>query len=715
MIGSLLKERYQVEKELGRGGFGVVYLAHDQQLMGKPVVIKILTDDLSSDPWPLKKFRQEIEALARIDHPGVIGALDTGETGDGRPFLVMQFVEGVMLRSLIPQEGMALERAADLIKQVGQALGAAHDRGVWHRDLKPENVMIQQPGGGEEYVKLIDFGIAAIKDSQFAGVSETTKVAGSYAYMAPEQFAGNPSSQSDIWAFGVIAYEMLTGRKPFPTESLFELMMQQQKGVPVPPRQLRPAIPLTAEQTILRALSYDVLQRFERPREFGDTLARALTSSGDQGRSGAVLFTSPTATTAFASASQQSTPRVEMAHVVFMDLVAYSKQFMDQGTGYVQELQQLVRQTPAFQEAERHNELLRLPTGDGMALVFFGDPQTAAQCAVEISAALQSRPHLKLRLGIHTGPVFRINDINQARNVAGGGINMAQRVMDAGDGGHILCSKSTAEVLQQLGRWAPYIHDLGEQSVKHDVKVHLFNLYTPDVGNSAWPTRLPKPRHLVQEERSKRQTRRALIGAGVSLAALIGGLIGWRKMNPAKPELSFHYSVAIKRLPDGPESSGGVGKTIMQAGMGVAVTVGSEQGGLLYIVNKGPMPDGSITYNFLYPKLKQPATFKAGESFRIPTKGWLEFDKAHGEELLYLVWAAGPVPDLDRLKDSESDGQDGHVVIRDEVRKKALDEFLSKHRVADARIETDESANRHVVRDRADILVRLVSLTHMGG
>jgi eukaryotic-like serine/threonine-protein kinase len=205
----ILKDRYEVERELGRGGMSVVYLARDRQLLAKRVVIKVLLQETSQDPWMRQKFLQEMEALARIDHPGVVGVLDTGLTAEGKQFLVMQYIEGATLRSAIEPGGMGFTRAAGLIRQVGQALEAAHEKGVWHRDLKPENIMLQRLGG-DEHVKLIDFGIASIQNSQFSG--ENTKVAGSVAYMAPEQFAGHPCAASDTYALGVVAYEVLTGR-----------------------------------------------------------------------------------------------------------------------------------------------------------------------------------------------------------------------------------------------------------------------------------------------------------------------------------------------------------------------------------------------------------------------------------------------------------------------------------------------------------------------
>ncbi|HEX8118041.1 MAG TPA: serine/threonine-protein kinase, partial [Pyrinomonadaceae bacterium] len=166
--GTVVAGRYLLERELGRGGIGVVYFARDRQLMDRPVVVKILLDlvlDAEAGEWVKRKFRQEVEALARIDHPGVVGVLHAGELADGKPYLVIQYVEGETLRSVMGPEGMELARVAGIVRQIGHALTGAHDRGIYHRDLKPENIMLQPLGDDEEHVKLIDFGIATVKDA----------------------------------------------------------------------------------------------------------------------------------------------------------------------------------------------------------------------------------------------------------------------------------------------------------------------------------------------------------------------------------------------------------------------------------------------------------------------------------------------------------------------------------------------------------------------
>jgi serine/threonine-protein kinase len=279
--GVLLKERYRIEGELGRGGIGVVYLARDTQLLQRPVVIKVLLESSENSlhtPWFRKKFDQEIEALVRIDHPGVVGVLDAGMMPDGKPFFVMQYVEGYTLRSLMTGK-MELARVGALVRQIGYALSAAHDKGVIHRDLKPENVMIQTGSEGEEIVKLIDFGIASVRDSQTISTDADdgrTKVAGALPYMAPEQLRGKPEAASDLWSLAVMTYEMVSGQVPFHADTLVNLHEVQRQGPHTPLNKLRPDLPERATVTVMRALSFDPTTRQKRVRDFGEELAKAL-------------------------------------------------------------------------------------------------------------------------------------------------------------------------------------------------------------------------------------------------------------------------------------------------------------------------------------------------------------------------------------------------------------------------------------------------------
>src|SRR5467141_3037519 len=186
---------------------------------------------------------------------------------------------------------------------------------------------------------------------------------------------------------------------------------------------------------------------------------------------------------------------LEVVHVLFLDIVGYSKRLTNEQQTLIDQLNQVVRSSEEFQNAEAAGRLIKIPTGDGMALVFYKIPAQPVECALEISRALKTYPELRVRMGVHSGPVSAVTDLNDRTNAAGVGINVAQRVMDCGDTGHILLSQRVAEDLQQYSRWRPHLHDLGEVEVKHGERVHVFNLYAYDAGNSDLPKKLAKPNH----------------------------------------------------------------------------------------------------------------------------------------------------------------------------------------------------------------------------
>src|ERR1044072_3138715 len=185
--------------------------------------------------------------------------------------------------------------------------------------------------------------------------------------------------------------------------------------------------------------------------------------------------------------AQKSKRRLEIAHVLFIDIVGYSKLRINEQTAQVEKLREIVRGTEQFRAADAEGNLLRLPTGDGGALAFRNSPEAPAICAEEIARALQNHPEIRVRMGIHSGPVNEVTDLNEQANIAGAGINVAQRVMDCGDAGHILVSKHAAEDLAQSRQWRPYLHDLGVCTVKHGAPIHVANFYAADCGNSQWP------------------------------------------------------------------------------------------------------------------------------------------------------------------------------------------------------------------------------------
>ena len=209
--------------------------------------------------------------------------------------------------------------------------------------------------------------------------------------------------------------------------------------------------------------------------------------------------------------------------MLFMDIVGYSKLPMDHQQAVLHTLQVVVSSTSEFLQAQASHKMIRLPTGDGMALVFFEDAEAAARCALEVSRALKSHPELLLRMGLHSGPVYRVADINANENVAGGGINIAQRVMDCGDAGHILASQSVADVLGQLSNWKNCLHELGVAEVKHGVRVHLYNVYTNDAGNAVLPSKIATSKPAAELKPARKPVRLRWV-AGTSATMLVIGL-----------------------------------------------------------------------------------------------------------------------------------------------------------------------------------------------
>jgi TolB-like protein/class 3 adenylate cyclase/Flp pilus assembly protein TadD len=205
--------------------------------------------------------------------------------------------------------------------------------------------------------------------------------------------------------------------------------------------------------------------------------------------------------------------KLEIGHVLFMDIVGYSTRLINEQRALRDALNQIVRSTEQFRDADAAGTLIKSPTGDGMALVFHRSPEEPVECALEISRALKTHPNLPLRMGVHSGPVSGVIDVNEQTSVAGAGINMAQRVMDCGDAGHILLSKHVAEDLEHYGHWQPHLHDLGECEVKHGVRVSVVNLYTEELGN-------PEPPEKFKHLRGKKKISAAISESSTKATSL---------------------------------------------------------------------------------------------------------------------------------------------------------------------------------------------------
>jgi len=200
---------------------------------------------------------------------------------------------------------------------------------------------------------------------------------------------------------------------------------------------------------------------------------------------------------------------LEIAHVLFIDIVGYSRLLINEQAEVLQQLNQIVRNTSQFRKAEASGELIRLPTGDGMILVFLHSAEAPVQCAIEISDGLRSYPKIRLRMGVHSGPVNQITDVNDKSNLAGAGINVAQRIMDCGDAGHILLSQRVADDLAHYRQWQSCLHDVGEFEVKHGLRIHVVNLYTDDLGNAALPEKFKQGKGAINRLPNEKRRRLA--------------------------------------------------------------------------------------------------------------------------------------------------------------------------------------------------------------
>src|SRR5437660_10387714 len=232
--------------------------------------------------------------------------------------------------------------------------------------------------------------------------------------------------------------------------------------------------------------------------------------------------------------------KFEIGHVLFIDIVGYSKLLINEQSEQIQTLKEIVRGTEQFRLAEAEGKLLRLPTGDGGALVFRNTPEAPVLCAMEIARALKSHPELRVRMGIHSGPVNEISDLNEQANIAGAGINIAQRVMDCGDTGHILLSRHVAEDLEHYPRWRPFLHESAECEVKHDVRVGLVNLYGDGIGNS----QVPKKFQVIKHRRAK--ARWVAIATALLLAgAIVAAFVVVAKKSARSTSIILEKSIAV--------------------------------------------------------------------------------------------------------------------------------------------------------------------------
>jgi class 3 adenylate cyclase len=414
----------------------------------------------------------------------------------------------------------------------------------------------------------------------------------------------------------------------------------------------------------------------------------------------------------------------EMASVLFMDIVSYSLQPIDRQSELLSALQRIVRESAEFQHARSKNEMILLPTGDGMALVFMRDPVSPVKCALEIARSLEARPEVKLRMGVHTGPVCRHADIKEEVNVVGGGINMAQRVMDCGDAGHILLSRNVAEVLQQFSGWRDSLRDLGEHEVKHGVKVQLYNLVKDGLGNPALPRKVSAEAPAVAKSAptgGQRSKWPALAIVAVFLLALAGFVIYQKaglpvaSRTPPKTlaaERTLLYHMIVQKYRNGKpyeQPFRSTGERTFEADYRIWLVFSSPQAGYLYILNEGPTStSGNPVFNMLFPAEGGLASLSARLELKVPQGGPLKFDKENGIEKLWLIWSKESQPELDALKKWANRDHIGK--IGDPMQLHGIQRLVAKYPAA--QIERDDAQKVSIVKASGDVLVHLLKLEH---
>ncbi|MFL5606915.1 MAG: protein kinase domain-containing protein [Gemmatimonadaceae bacterium] len=279
LVGSIIAERYHVIRKLGEGGMGQVYLAEHVK-MGRKSAVKVMNPGMVHDADAISRFNREAANASRINHPNVAGIYDFGETPDGLIFLAMEYIEGQPLTELVESTGaLPPMRAADIARQAADALTVAHEMGIVHRDLKPDNIMIAKNRDGSDCVKVVDFGIAKAADNQAQKVTRTGLVVGTPEYMSPEQLAGDKlDGRSDVYSLALVAFHMLTGRLPFPSDTAQESMIMRLTDKPRSLAEMQPGSTWSPEvQAVMdRALERDAKLRYQTANEFGRALYAAL-------------------------------------------------------------------------------------------------------------------------------------------------------------------------------------------------------------------------------------------------------------------------------------------------------------------------------------------------------------------------------------------------------------------------------------------------------
>jgi hypothetical protein len=421
-----------------------------------------------------------------------------------------------------------------------------------------------------------------------------------------------------------------------------------------------------------------------------------------------------------------------------MDIVGYSKLDTDNQTGVYRQLQDVVGSTETYRRVKAGKRMISRSTGDGMALVFFDGPKVAVQCATEISSALQRTPEIKLRMGINTGPVYRVKDMNEADDVAGAGINMAQRVMDCGDAGHILVSRSVAEVLKEIGEWRQCLHDLGQHRVKHGAPVHLFNLCSDRFGNPRLPDKLRRkrtrklvvaviailvmlaiavgaPRALRKGSGSDAISVKDGAPAMASVSAVVSPTAAVAEAGSVENTRSLSYSLKVQKYRnDKPYKSpiliAGADTTIFEKDDRLKLIFASGQRGYFYLLNEPPNSSRESPKYIILGASTESSDYPAPLVGEFPSDTWLRFDEKEGAETIWLVWSAQKIPALESVKSLDTEQAKGS--IKDPKQLKAIDEFLKTYQASQILATQNDTKTGRALKANGELLVYRLVLEH---
>lgn len=498
--GDALADRFSLLQPLGRGSMGVVFLARDEQL-GTTVVLKMLTSTDAADAEAVEMFRAEAVMARSVAHPNVVRVFDFHML-HGIPAMTMEYLPGGSLRQRMEELGtMALPDRLRVLGEVAEGLHAVHQAGVIHRDIKPANILFGPAGRA----CVTDFGIAHRATNRDATVPRYTPF-----YASPEQIRGGAlNHRADLYAMGALAYHLLGGQPPFTGagRSVVEAHLRD-----APPPLTVPGLPDGVVGVVEQCLAKD---QAGRPQ---DALVLART---------------------FRSAALEVEPR-RQASVLFIDLVAYSAMATQTQGQALRGLNRLVAESPSVRNVPE-DQLIKLPTGDGMALVFLSGAPPAWRAALDISRGMRAQD-LEARMGLHHGSIMLVTDVNDQRNVTGGGINHCQRVMACGGVGQLTVSNAFKDELQNtLPTVAGMFHGPYGTVAKHDLELTLWAVCGDGAGSPLPPVALA-PRNsttsastLPAQPAPRSVLAPAALGAAAALLAVVGGVTVWNRTAPQPP------------------------------------------------------------------------------------------------------------------------------------------------------------------------------------